>query len=190
MSMSLAELRASSRVGLPERAYKMCLASALVAEVQSIVGELAEAEVLAASDAPKAPRRVGEAPASALLRDRLAVLRDEMAEHTGELTLRGVTEGEWRTWVDEHPARKDNKRDEVIAYGACDADALLDDLDRFASAWNGEPLKPGDWDFILSNAAPGDVKSLVQLVVVMHETAVDVPKLLSGSLGMLDAANG
>lgn len=189
MSMSLDALRASDRTGLPERTYPLCLASALVGEVQSVLTELREAEQVEAarqdSDNPT-PRRVGEPPVTAPIRARLATLRDEMAEHTGTLTLQAVTEGKWRTWVDEHPAREGNKRDAQIAYGCCNADDLLDDLEQFATKWNEDPIKPGDWDFILANAAPGDVKSLVQLVVVMHETAVDVPKLLSGSLGILD----
>ena len=39
MSKSLAELRASSRTSLPERAYSLCLAQSLVAELQALEEE-------------------------------------------------------------------------------------------------------------------------------------------------------
>lgn len=192
MSKTLAELRQSPRVGLPERSYSLCLASTLIGEVQTLISELQDAEVedaaRAEGEAVAKPKRAAEKSAAAPIRKRLGELRSEMAEHTGILTLRGLTEGKWREWVDNHPPREGNKRDAQIAYNCCDADALLDDLELFAHAWNGDPVGPGDWDFIVSNAAPGDIKTITQLVVVMHETAVDIPKLLSGSLGILDAA--
>lgn len=191
MAKSLAELRQSPRVGLPERTYQLCLASTLVGEVQTLVSELEDAEVEAARNEDEAktsrPKRAGESSPTVEIRKRLGALQAEMAEHTGTLTLHGVTEGQWREWVDGNPAREGNDRDKAIAWNCCNADALLDDLERYAKAWNGEDLKPGDWDFILSNAAPGDVKALVQIVVSMHEMAVNVPKLLSSSLGILAA---
>jgi hypothetical protein len=195
MSKTLAELRQSSRVGLPKRTYSLCLAPALVDEVRQLVGRLSEAEVAAAAqadgDGDKArPRRAAEESPVQAVRDRLRALRDEMAEHTGELTLQGLTEGQWRAWVDDHPPREDNDRDRRVAFGYCNADDLLDDLGTYAHTWNGEKLTPGDWDFVKSNAAPGDLKELVQAVVSMHEMAVDAPKLLSDLLGIVDAESG
>ena len=195
MSKSLAELRQSPRVGLPERTYALCLAPKLIGEVQGLLSELEDAMVSEAaqregdeSGAP--PKRMAAKPASAKIQARLADLRGEMAEHTGTLTLRGVTEGEWRLWVDDHPAREGNTRDAAIAYDCCNADALVDSLGQFAYAWNDEPLKPGDWEFLRDNAAPGDIKTLAQMVVAMHESVVNVPKLLSSSLGIHDGATG
>lgn len=193
MSKSLAELRQSPRVGLPERTYSLCLASTLVGEVQTLWAQLEDIEskeaAAANGDAAARPKRMGEGSDAAKVRARLSELRAEMLEHTGTLTLRGITEGEWRLWVDEHPARDDNERDAKVAYGICDADALLDDLGRYAKAWNGEDMGPGDWDFIKANAAAGDLKEIARTIVAMHEMTVDVPKLLSASLGTLDAEN-
>lgn len=194
MSKSLAELRQSPRVGLPERSYRLCLAPKLVAEVQSLLSDLEDAQIAAVAQAEgdegaAKPKRMGDASPAAKIRARLQELQSELDEHTGSLTLRGWDEGAWRLWVAEHPARKDNARDEQLAYGCCNADALIDSLAEFAHAWNGEPLGPGDWEFLRTNAAPGDVKALAQLVVIMHESVVDVPKLLSSSLGILDAGN-
>lgn len=194
MSKSLAELRQSSRVGLPQRSYQLCVSSAILGEYQSLWAQLEDAEIAAVAqsegDETKArPKRQAEASPAGKIRARLAELRDELAEHTGTLTLQGVTEGDWRLWVDAHPAREASERDATIAFGCCNADDLIDNLGTFAHSWNGEPLAPGDWDFLESNAAPGDVKTLAQLVVTMHESVVDIPKLLSSSLGILDASS-
>lgn len=194
MSKSLVELRQSSRVGLPERSYQLCLAPKLVAEVQALVSQLEDAQIAAEAqregdEGAAKPKRLGEKFEVVEIRTRLAGLQQEMADHTGTLTLRGMTEGAWRLWVDEHPARKDNERDEALAYGMCNADALIDSMESFAHAWNGEPLGAGDWDFLRDNAAAGDIKAIAQLVVAMHETVVNIPKLLSSSLGILADAS-
>lgn len=190
MSKSVAELRTSPRVGRPERSYQLCLAPKLVAEVQSLLAELEDAQVASAAqregnETAAPPRRLGQAPAGAEIRQKLAALREELDEHTGTLTLRGMTEGDWRLWVDANPPRDGNERDEALGYGFCNADALIDNLGAFAHEWNGEALGPGDWEFLSQNAAPGDVKAIASTVVQMHETVVNLPKLLSSSLATL-----
>lgn len=189
MSKSIADLRTSPRVGLPERVYSMCLASSLVAEVQVLLDELEAARAVTAAQTERdesvaKPKRLAQGSTTEI-RKRLAAVRDEMVEHTGALTLRGVTNGAWREWADAHPARDENARDEEVAYGFCNADDLLADLGRYAYAWNGEPLGAGDWEFIAENAAPGDLKALTELVVQMHESVVNVPKLLRDSPAIL-----
>lgn len=189
MSKSLAELRQSPRVGLPERTYSLCLASTLVGEVQALWSQLEDVEQAEAArsegDAASRPKRMGEGSESAKIRKELAKLQAEMVEHTGDLTLRGITEGEWRLWVDGNPAREGNDRDAAVAYSMCNADALLENIATFAHAWNGAALEAGDWDFIKSKAAPGDLKEIARTVVMMHEGTVNIPKLLSNSLGIL-----
>lgn len=194
MSKSIAELRQSPRVGLPERSYSLCLASALVSEVQALLGELEDAQETEAARAEGdetavKPKRMADAPRSRQIRERLSELHAEMADHTGSLTLRGVDEGKWRMWVDEHPARDGNERDDSFGYGIANIDALVDDLSTYAIAWNGDSMGPGDWEFIKANAVPGDLRKVAQLIVAMHESAVDVPKLLSSSLGIHGAAS-
>jgi hypothetical protein len=195
MSKTLAELRQSPRVGLPERTYSLCLASKLIGEVRTLAVELDdamdEAAAQAEGDGSKArPRRAGESSTVLKIRKRMAALREEMVEHTGTLGLLGVDEGKWRAWVDEHPAREGNARDQQITLGYCNADDLLDDLGTYAKTWNGDDLAAGDWDWIKSQAAPGDLKELGRLVVSMHEMAVDVPKLLSDLLATPGGATG
>lgn len=195
MSKSLAELRTSPRTGLPERSYQLCVAAALVAEVESLMSHLEDIRTteLAQADGDESrtkPKRMGDSPESAKIRARLTEMQAELSEHTGTLTLRGVTEGEWRLWCDEHPARDEVQRDEDIAYGFCNADDLIDSLEKYAHAWNDEPLKAGDWAWLVSTCAPGDIRGIASVVVQMHETVVNLPKLLSNSLATLDAANG
>lgn len=173
MSKSLAELRASAHTSLPERAYALCLAQGLVAEAQSLQLERDYLAVPAGDDGEQqgSPKRNGEGPNPRLaeIDARLEELWAEMREHTGELRLRAIPAGEWRRWVDTHPAREDNKVDESAAYGFCDADALLADLAKYVQSWNGDPLAEGDWEFIANRAAAGDLKELCRVVVQMHE---------------------
>lgn len=182
MSKSLAELRASSQIGLPERTYMLCMASSLVAETQALYSQLIDAESDDEDEAVTPPRRLGEKAPAEAIRAKLAEVKHAMAEHTGRLRLRAYRSGAWLDWVDEHPAREGNERDVKYAFGLCNADALLANLSNFTVSWNDEPLTPDDWRFIADTAAPSDLRNICQVVVAMHETAVDVPKLLSGLL--------
>lgn len=187
MPKTLAQIRESENTGGPRRSIRMCLATGLLAEMQSLTTELAE--VLSKSgrggddDEARPPTRLGnpEPPRVAEIQARMAELDDELGEHTGELVIQGIDDGEWGRWVDAHPPREEGERgydrDARTAFGICNADALKDDLGRYAFSWNGEPLAEGDWDVIRKNAAPGDLKEMCQTVVMMHETAVDLPKL-------------
>lgn len=185
MPKSLAQLRESTTTGLPRRSQRMCLATGLLAEMQSLTSELAEvlAHPATDEDGPRPPKRLNpiESPRAVEIKARMAELDAELAEHTGELVIQGVDDGEWGRWADAHPPREEGEkghdRDLRHAYGIVNADDLKADLGRYAVSWNGDPLGEGDWDFIRANAAPGDLKELCQTVVMMHETAVDLPKL-------------
>lgn len=192
---SLAELRASEAVGLPERTKSLCLSQKLIGRVQALTEEREALRIDAAAanpEDPARPQRLGEGPDH----DRIAAIEvelesvwSEMREHTGELLLRGVTSGEWRRWAQAHPARRaqegssdspqwiTNPLDEQYGYGYVNVDDLLGTLGQYAAAWNGEPLAEGDWDFIANRAAPGDLKSIVTEIVKMHEgEGVRAPK--------------
>lgn len=189
MPKSLAELRAQKPDALAERAYTLCLAPHLVAEVQMLTEELSELPdpTIEGHDGERvaAPRRLGEGPnpRAVEIRERLTVLLDEMAEYEGELRLRAKkTDGEWRQWVNEHPARGEDepghRRDLEVTFGYCNADALMDDLETYAHAWNGEPLAEGDWAMLKVGNA--DKKKLATLVAVMYESDLSLPKWRSG----------
>lgn len=186
MPKSLAELRQSSRTSLPERTYEMCLAQALVAETQALEQEKRELGIASRrtstdDDTLAPPRKMGQpsSPRIVEIDARLESLYDEMREHTGQLLLRGVTSGQWRRWVSENPPREDGRDDnsrpvtlaidEQVALGYCDSAALMNNLGKYAAEWNGTPLEPGDWDWLEEHAAPGDLKAIAQVIVVMHE---------------------
>lgn len=209
----LAELRAepSSTSRLPERTYPLCLAQNLVAEAQALEEKRDDLLIAHARDARTPagdiasgegeikgrPRRAAERPTTppevTEINTRLEELFDEMREHTGELRLRGKEAGAWIRWVGQHPPRKvlddngkvlrDVELDLRVAHGVCDADALFETLAEYVVAWDNDPLDDGDWDFILSKAAPGDLQELCRLVVQMHEgRGVNAPpKSPSGS---------
>lgn len=194
---TLAELRTSKATALPERTYRMCLSQALVAEVEALSQErddlTAEAEGIKTNGGRprkagqgKSPRQVEIEARFAEIEKRRTELLDEMDAHTGTLRFGAVTAGEWRRWVDANPARIDGKQengrpiinaiDSEVAYGYCDASALLASLGDYAKAWNDEELGKSDWaDIIEPNAAAGDLKELCKLVVQLHEGRGQVP---------------
>lgn len=194
MAKTLAELRASRAVALPERTIPICLAQGLVAEAQALSEEKVELALgrQPSEDGTTKPTRVGrpEDVRLAEIEERLQALFEEMREHTGQLRVRGIETGKWVRWRDENPPRRDgtddngrptlNPVDVNVAYSWCNASALLEDLGRYVVAWNDEPMTPEDWLFISSKAAAGDLKALVSLVVEMHEGAGSrAPKALS-----------
>lgn len=184
MTKSIAELRASTRVGLPERTYELCISQSLIAEAQSLESRKQDVllEVATAKEGGE-PKRNASAPDPELdeIDKRLTALHDEMAEHTGELRLRAHDAGTWRRWVEANPAREAgrdekghpflNPIDAEVAYGQCNATALLADLGSYVVSWNGDPLAEGDWDFLANRAAPGDLNELCKIVVQLHEMA-------------------
>jgi hypothetical protein len=97
--------------GLPERAYSLCLRRDLLAEVDSVTEQLRDVMVADASADPEnlPPPRLGAPGVSEQeqeVRARLAALYDEMDDSTGELRLRAIRDGDWRQWVNAHPAAR------------------------------------------------------------------------------------
>lgn len=173
MPKSLADLRASSAVGLAERSFRLCLAPRLLAKIEELDEQFHAAH---GAEEGRPTRMVdGESEALRLARE-IDEVRAEMAEHTGTLLLRAREAGDWRQWCLDNPAREDNKRDRRMGFDLCNFDALLDDLGRYAVEWNGEPLGDGDWEFIRSKTSAGSLDQIAQTVLAMHESAVDVPK--------------
>lgn len=185
MSLSIEQMRSGGGNRRGTDALELCLAQHLVARVKALQFERAAlvVEIERTEDGEKPsslklgqganPPRVEEIDAE------LGSLYDEMREHTGVLTLEAEPSGEWIRWRDAHPARQNgedaqgrpliNPIDQTVTWGWCDSSALLSRLGDFAAEWNGEPLKPGEWDWIVDNAVPGDLKEACQRVVALHE---------------------
>ena len=195
MALSIAEMRASNETGLPEASVRICLSQKLVRQIQELEDEKAALAPATGEDGkPSKPGRVGD-PNTARVAEidaELETLVEKMRDHTGDLTLRAVSAGEWRRWADAHPARLSpqseegapvaiDQVDQDAAFGIVNGTDLLASLGTYAVAWNGEPITPADWEFIAQNAAPGDLKQTCRQVVRLHEKVGLVPKLLTPS---------
>lgn len=195
-------MRAGGVSRLPTRTVEICLAQDLVAEAESLGRERVDVLVGAGrapdGDEPLAPRKLSEPPVPARIGEidaRLEAIYDEMRDHTGTLRLRGEPSGAWRRWADANPPRIDGTDDDGrpqfhpvdvdAAGGYCNASALLERLRDFAEAWDDQPISDEDWDYLISNAAPGDLKDVVRKIVDMQEAGGSLaPKSRKLSSGM------
>lgn len=206
---TLAELRAQSgpqplprktvSVTLVEGQHLLAESEALMLESQDLVREetrLKEQASRTNSDGDQSgpPRKAGEgadvgrrlAEIEARfkeIRARLDALVDEMADYQGEVTLTGITGGQWELFKSDNPIREGNRNDLVFASGACDSSALFAALGRFVTAWDGDPVAEGEWDKMLAERITyADRRDLVTAVVKMHEVSSNrVPKSRSAS---------
>lgn len=202
--MKLSEMQSSPDVGLPQRAYSLCVAGKLVSELEEADQALFAADdaLSAAVQADDRPKRSGvKSPLADLEKaaqeaaERCDSIRARMQDHTVVLHLQGVSNGEWRQWVTRHPARDDEtdpagaKRDVRWAGGFCNIDALIADLGsqqpsgaRWITKYGDEDPTEASWSFVSSNAAPGDLTSLASAVVGMQEQPTDLGKSRVGWL--------
>lgn len=193
MSLSLADLRATKPTGRPERSVEVCLMPEVLAKVQALTAELNGIEH---DDPPSAdddekdgpPRRPGGAkrnPREVEIRELLSGLTASAVAHTGEMRVRAnLTDGEWRLWVDAHPARAEGEpghaRDQEHVGGFCNSDALIDTLGAFVHEWNGEPMAQGDWPAIFEPViGPAKKGEMAAAVVLCYEQAPDFQRLLN-----------
>lgn len=175
MPKSLAELRKSPHVGLPERTYPLCVAGKLSAEFDRLEAELDEA----LRDEISRSKRMGSKSRVDEVNERREELRREMAEHEVVLRFRAKPSATWREWVNDNPPRDDNNLDKQAGL---DVDALTDSLRDYVVSINGEDFTDDDWSFCIANAAPGDIWRMTALVLSLHQQGLDVPKSLNGWL--------
>ena len=112
-----------------------------------------------------------------------AALIERLAEHQVTIGLTGLPSGDWHRWKEEHPPREDNANDATLAHGRCNSADLFDDLGRYVTSWNGDPITADDWTSWAADAITyADRRDLVSAVVVMHEREqTRVPFLRSAS---------
>lgn len=201
MALTLAELRARKHKSLPTHVQRLTLDQDLLADIQRLETERSDLIVEAQRHKPDPdeeqdgpPRKMAERalpPRVDEIKAELTDLYDRLRKSEGELLLRGVSGAEWQQWKDDHPPREDNVTDEQVAYGICNATDLLNDLGRYVVSWEGEDLAPDDWSgWFAAQVAPGDLRDLVNAVVLMHErSGVRAPKSLNGSSATQDGAN-
>jgi hypothetical protein len=147
MGLSIEQMRAGGGSRRGTDALELCLAQHLVARVKALQFERQSVAVQSArfDGEPDPNQKLGGVPS-------------RLGEIDAEL------EGE-----DANGRPVLSPIDQTVTWGWCDSSALLDRLGKYAVAWNGEPLKPGEWDWIVDNAVPGDLKEACQRVVALHE---------------------
>lgn len=186
-------------------------ASAVVTLVtgQHIVDELEQIERdysdLLSSPMPGAKDESGEATGPPLkagqsnrrmaqareLQERSQDALRRLADHQVTIGLTGISGGQWQRWKDEHPPRQGVASDVAVTHGWCNAADLLDDLARYVTSWDGEPLKPGAWDQLAEQVVYADRRDLVTKVVEMFENGVTrSPFSQSGSSTTENSATG
>lgn len=186
--MKLSEMQSSPDVGRPEGLFPICVAGKLVKELGKIDAEMFEVESeIDAAKAAERPARVGAVPPAAALEKKAAGLakkadavRERMKDHTIDLLV--PVSGTWRQWVTKHPLREEETdpagyaRDRQYAGSVCNIDALVADLGDFVAKYGDEEPRNGSWEFVSTNAAPGDLTMLGSKVVGLHEQSVDLGK--------------
>lgn len=116
---------------------------------------------------------------------RLRDLGRQIPDHQGEIGLVGITGGEWHRLKEDHPPREGNVSDIKITGGWCSFDALFAELGRFVATWDGEPVKPGDWEeWLAESIVYADRRELCTDVVNMYEATLErAPKSSTVSSG-------
>ena len=193
---SLADLKSSPDVGLPEREVTVCVSAKLARELEEADRAMFEAEAKATIARQEAAQRAdGERPklrpgqkspvaeAEAEAEKRAAesdAIRERIKDASVVLLLRGKTSGEWRQWAARNPAREEGEPgadlDRTWAAGFCNLDALIGDLPQFVASYNGEAPSQEWADFVTANGVPADLRNAASVLVGMHEQGVDLGK--------------
>ena len=169
---SLDELEATP-ASVPTRDVEVCLDGQLVVKMAELTEEI-DTLVSAAAARP----RKGSAPVDPRLiaaRQELAEVSEQAAAQTGTLTLRkSIPQGEWITFVDEHPPRPENTPardcDNRWAHGKLNVDVLTAPLSDFAHSWDGKEFAPGQFERVLvPRLVGGDIGEAAKAVVELYE---------------------
>lgn len=207
----LDELKSSPDVGRPERIVTVCVSGRLVRELEEAAADLDDARAELADEKAKVarsddepvgpPKRAGESRSRvpelerrvADAKAKVDAVQGRMRENSIDLTIRALSEGDWREWVLRHPARmrwvrtggsdeepegeeRFEPRDIQGASGVCNVDALVADLHLFIAKYDGEDPSDAWWTFLNENVAGGDRIQAAKQIVAMHENTVNVGK--------------
>ncbi|MDN4174736.1 hypothetical protein QWY28_17375 [Nocardioides sp. SOB77] len=195
---TLSEIQKSPDVGRPERKIEICVAGKLAAERETIDRELfrVRAELTAAERQEAGAREggrqqaVGKKPRSLALRqqaEELAEQSDALGQRMAAATItdiliRATTPAEWRAWSEAHPARDPEEdpagaeRDKKYAARACNIDDLIPLVGDYVVRYGNETPTDGAWQFIVDNAALGDLTTAASHVAALHVQGVDLGK--------------
>lgn len=168
---SLAELKKSEHVGLPERLIEICVSGRLVAEIEELDVQFRNL----VNNAPTNPnKRVASGKdEQRQIADRMDVVRAQMAEHMVTIRVRAIKPAEWRALAAEHPPADGNRQHDLYQVNL---DALEEMAGDFVVEINGNEPGEGDWEFVRENAGGGDLRDLAKTIAAMHVSTVSIPK--------------
>lgn len=170
--MDVKDLIRSAR--LPERTVAVCLRADLVDEYERVEREHAAGPVYDSLAAGGRHTRD--------LEDRLAELRQVMAEHTLTVTLRALTHPAFRALVDEHPPRQtpDGGVDDRDAGMGVNRNSFPAALVRACAV--APVLDAEDWQVLLEERlTDAQFDALFEAAWTLNRRGVDVPFSSAGS---------
>lgn len=165
----------------PTSDVHVCLDGALVRRIADLTEEVAVLTV-AESERPRKNAQ-GVSPRLTELRAELDAANAEAESKSGVLTVTAVlTQGEWYDFVDANPPRAEGStgrdRDALWGYERVNTDALAGRLEEFATAWDGDPFKPGQFKAkIEPRIYGGDIGEVVKALVTLYEGRPDFRQL-------------
>ncbi|HEX6873684.1 MAG TPA: hypothetical protein VF163_21505 [Micromonosporaceae bacterium] len=149
---------------LAERSVPLCLQPDLVAELQRLERDLADAERV-----EKASGSLGGGETH-VLAERIQALREQMAEHTVELVVRALPRLQWRDLLAAHPPREGNDADKALGVNE---DTFFDALVRLCTV--SPQLDGDDWGRLEQVLSDGQWSALTNAAWAVNARDVDVP---------------
>lgn len=161
---------------LPERTVPICLRGDLTAEFEELERQL--------EDAQRNPHAsLEDVAGTAGIAERMEELREDMIAHTYQFRLRAMTRPRWRTFIAEHPPRKDEESGEVDErdrYVGVNTDTFYPALVR-ASVVDPQ-LDDAEWSLLLDQALTDrQFDTLSSAAWGLNRRDVDVPFSLAAS---------
>lgn len=157
-----------AKAALPERTVPHCVRGDLVAEVERLERELAQAQT-------KDARLTGNTQAREIA-ERIEAVRAEMQDSVVEFTLRAMPKRAFQKFLVDHAPREDNAQDRLLGYNS---ETLTDDL-VLASLASPE-LTDEQWEKLCDCMTAAQWNEFVEAANALNMQGVSVPFSLSAS---------
>lgn len=152
-----------AKARLPERSVSLCVRGDLVAQLQDLQRQLVDAE----RDQETAGSLDGGQ--AVVLAGQIEALRDEMAEHMLDLTVRALPRRKWDALVAQHPAQEGNDAHRTLGMNP---DTFFDALLRISVL---PALDDDDWAQLEETLSTGQWQELNNTAWLVNQRDVSVP---------------
>ena len=147
-----------------ETTVTLCLRGDLQLQYEDLTERLAEARRRA-----RGGDSLAGDPEVRDLAEQLAALEADMAEHSVELTLRGLSNPRWQRLVNDNPPREDNAGDRSMGYNV---DAFFPAMVRACLVG----VSDEQWTRLYEAITSGQFERLSDAAVAVSRRRADVPK--------------